>query len=119
MKHTVAMTKEHTVAMTKEHTVAMTKEHTVALTKAHTVAMTKEHTVAMTKEHIVAITKEHTVAMTKTYFLDTYVYFLSASSTLLLIFTKLTQKLIMLIKQKQAYLYNRKLSYYHLKPIFE
>ena len=71
--------------------------------------MTKELTVALTKEHTVAMNKEHTVAMTKPYFLDTYDYSLSASSTLLLIYTKLTQKLIMLIKQKQAYLYNRKL----------
>ena len=70
----------------------MTKEHTVAITKEHIVAMTKELTVALTKEHTVAMTREHTVAMTKTYFLDTYVYSLSASSSLLLIFTKLITK---------------------------
>ena len=48
------------------------------------------------------MTKEHTVAILLRYLC------LSASSTLLLIFTKLTQKLIMLIKEKQDYSYNIK-----------
>ena len=62
------------------------------MTKEHTVAITKEHIVAMTKEHTVAMNQKHTVAMTKTYFSYTYVYSLSASSPLLLIFTKLITK---------------------------